>query len=113
MVDLLVWLKPGERISEKRKRVTVGVENIKDLSRDVIKSNSAGVVIPELDLELTSGTLGGIVTTAEGLVTKISEKLKLDKKSNKILHLLHGKCDHEVASEPGADGLAQKGCLWG
>ncbi|KAL9260748.1 Zinc finger protein ZPR1-like protein [Drosera capensis] len=76
-------LKPGGRISEKGKRVTVRVENIKDLSRDVIKdifsvdvsndngiylqSDSAGVVIPELDLELTSGTLGGIVTTVEDL----------------------------------------------
>ncbi|GAB2224578.1 hypothetical protein Drorol1_Dr00005340 [Drosera rotundifolia] len=69
-------LKPGGRISEKGKRVTVRVENIKDLSRDVIKSDSAGVVIPELDLELTSGTLGGIVTTVEGLVTKISENLE-------------------------------------
>ncbi|GAB2261072.1 hypothetical protein Droror1_Dr00011927 [Drosera rotundifolia] len=40
------------------------------------QSDSAGVVIPELDLELTSGTLGRIVTTVEGLVTKISENLE-------------------------------------
>jgi len=37
------------------------------------QSDTAGVKVPELDLELASGTLGGIVTTVEGLVTKISE----------------------------------------
>ena len=37
------------------------------------QSDTAGVKVPELDLELASGTLGGIVTTVEGLITKISE----------------------------------------
>nr|GMD03218.1 zinc finger protein ZPR1-like [Ipomoea batatas] len=69
-------LKPGGSISDKGKKITVLVENVKDLSRDVIKSDSAGVSIPELDLELASGTLGGVVTTVEGLVTKISESLE-------------------------------------
>jgi zinc finger protein len=33
------------------------------------------VIIPELDLELAGGTLGGMVTTVEGLVTQIRESL--------------------------------------
>lgn len=37
------------------------------------QSDTASVKIPELELELASGTLGGIVTTVEGLITKISE----------------------------------------
>lgn len=37
------------------------------------QSDTAGVRIPEIDLELSSGTLGGLVTTIEGLITKISE----------------------------------------
>lgn len=69
-------LKPGGSIPPQGKKVTIHVENVKDLSRDVIKSDTAGVKIPELDLELTSGTLGGIVTTIEGLITKISENLE-------------------------------------
>ncbi|EEF33874.1 zinc finger protein ZPR1 [Ricinus communis] len=69
-------LKPGGRIPEKGKRITLHVENIKDLSRDVIKSDTAGVKVPELELELASGTLGGVVTTVEGLITKISESLE-------------------------------------
>ena len=39
----------------------------------ICQSDTASVEIPEIDLELTSGTLGGIVTTIEGLITKISE----------------------------------------
>ncbi|CAL9041193.1 unnamed protein product [Musa banksii] len=69
-------LKAGGEIPEKGKRITVYVQNIEDLSRDVIKSDMASVKVPELDLELASGTLGGIVTTVEGLITKISENLE-------------------------------------
>ena len=29
--------------------------------------------VPELELELSAGTLGGIVTTVEGLIVKICE----------------------------------------
>nr|ABF70002.1 zinc finger (ZPR1 type) family protein [Musa acuminata] len=60
-------LKAGGEIPEKGKRITVYVQNIEDLSRDVIKSDMASVKVPELDLELASGTLGGIVTTVEDL----------------------------------------------
>lgn len=37
------------------------------------QSDTASVKVPELELELASGTLGGVVTTVEGLITKISE----------------------------------------
>ncbi|RDX78180.1 Zinc finger protein ZPR1-like protein, partial [Mucuna pruriens] len=69
-------LKPGGRIPEKGKTIILNVKNVNDLSRDVIKSDTASVKVPELDLELASGTLGGIVTTVEGLITKISESLE-------------------------------------
>lgn len=39
----------------------------------VHQSDIASVKIPEIDLELASGTLGGLVTTVEGLITNISE----------------------------------------
>ncbi|XP_014505821.1 zinc finger protein ZPR1 [Vigna radiata var. radiata] len=69
-------LKPGGRIPEKGKKITLSVKNVNDLSRDVIKSDTASVKVPELDLELASGTLGGIVTTVEGLITRIGESLE-------------------------------------
>lgn len=69
-------LKAGGRIPEKGKKISLTVRDINDLSRDVIKSDTASVKVPELDLELASGTLGGSVTTVEGLITKISESLE-------------------------------------
>ena len=38
----------------------------------LFQSDTASVKVPELDLELASGTLGGLVTTVEGLITKVS-----------------------------------------
>ncbi|KAI3948271.1 hypothetical protein MKW92_035259 [Papaver armeniacum] len=65
----------GGHVPEKGKKITVLVKNQADLSRDVIKSDHASVSVPELDLELGCGTLGGLVTTIEGLITKICENL--------------------------------------
>ncbi|XP_024540130.1 zinc finger protein ZPR1 [Selaginella moellendorffii] len=69
-------VKPGGSISAKGKKISLAVENQIDLTRDLIKSDTAGVEIPEVELELMPGTLGGLVTTVEGLVKTISEKLK-------------------------------------
>lgn len=69
-------VKAGGAIPLKGKKIIVRVENIKDLSRDVIKSDTACVEIPEVDLELASGTLGGLVTTVEGLITQINDNLQ-------------------------------------
>jgi zinc finger protein len=47
-----------------------------DLSRDVIKSDTAEVIIPELDLHITTGSLGGLITTVEGLATSVQVPLR-------------------------------------
>ncbi|MCO5572514.1 hypothetical protein L7F22_026269 [Adiantum nelumboides] len=67
-------LKPGGSIPLKGKKITVNVLSHKDLSRDLIKSDTSSVTIPELELELASGTLGGLVTTVEGLLQQISAR---------------------------------------
>ncbi|BBN05014.1 zinc finger protein [Marchantia polymorpha subsp. ruderalis] len=69
-------LKPGGSIPKKGKKITLQVKSKRDLSRDVIKSDSAMVIVPEVELELSPGTLGGLVTTVEGLICQISESLK-------------------------------------
>ena len=61
-------------LSEMHLRVT----SFDDMKRDVLKSDSAMVVIPELDLELQHGTLGGLYTTVEGLLGKIYKNLSDD-----------------------------------
>ena len=69
-------LRSGGSIPERGRTVTLSVHGRQDLDRDVIKSETADVAIPELDLELGRGTLGGRVTTVEGLVTEVRDALK-------------------------------------
>lgn len=47
-----------------------------DLSRDILKSDTAYVAIPELDLELAHGSLGSVYTTVEGCLEKIIASLR-------------------------------------
>ena len=68
-------VKPGGSMSAKGRRVTLRVEKLSDLQRDLLKSDTAGVEIPELELELVPGTLGGKYTTVEGLLLNIKDKL--------------------------------------
>ncbi|KAH7424112.1 hypothetical protein KP509_12G090400 [Ceratopteris richardii] len=69
-------LKPGGSIPAKGKKVSVKIFSAKDLCRDVIKSDTSTVSIPEVELDLAPGTLGGLVTTVEGLIQQILERLK-------------------------------------
>ncbi|EGG17372.1 ZPR1-type zinc finger-containing protein [Cavenderia fasciculata] len=69
-------IKPGGAIEPFGKRLTLRVESIEDLSRDVLKSETANAVLPELEVEITHGSLGGRFTTIEGLLKTIKEELE-------------------------------------
>ncbi len=58
-----------------RKTGAPDCEWAQDMKRDVVKSNSAGVMIPELELEIEAGSLGGLYTTVEGLLTLARDTL--------------------------------------
>lgn len=47
-----------------------------DLSRDILKSESCSMVVPELHLDIQEGTLGGRFTTLEGLLRQVYEELE-------------------------------------
>jgi len=68
-------VKSGSAISEKGKKITLKVEDEEDLSRDILKSETAGLEIPEIDLVLAHGTLGGRFTTLEGILDQVYEEL--------------------------------------
>ena len=68
-------IKSGGAISDKGKKITLRVEDEEDLSRDLLKSDTAGLEIPEIDLILQPGTLGGRFTTLEGLLNEIYNEL--------------------------------------
>lgn len=68
-------VKSGGNISERGKKITLKVEDADDLSRDILKSDTCGLSIPEIDLVLQPGTLGGRFTTVEGILEQIYEEL--------------------------------------
>jgi len=68
-------VKSGGAVSDKGKRIIVRCEDREDLSRDILKGETAGMTIPEIDLVLTHGTLGGRFTTVEGILEQIYEEL--------------------------------------
>ncbi|XP_037802193.1 zinc finger protein ZPR1-like [Penaeus monodon] len=69
-------VKSGSGIHEKGKKISLRITDPTDLARDVLKTETCTVEIPELDLYIGSGILGGKFTTLEGLVTDIREDLK-------------------------------------
>ncbi|KAF2719133.1 zf-ZPR1-domain-containing protein [Polychaeton citri CBS 116435] len=69
-------VKTGGEVPEKGRRITLQVDTIEDLSRDVLKSESAALKCPELQLSVEPGTMGGRFTTVEGLLTNIRKDLR-------------------------------------
>lgn len=68
-------VKSGAAVSEQGKRIILKVEDRDDLSRDILKSETAGLSIPEIELTLQHGTLGGRFTTLEGILDQVYEEL--------------------------------------
>ena len=69
-------VKGGGAIPRYGTKITLNVTNPDDLAREVLKSDTAGIVIPELGLELNEGGLDGVYTTIEGLIEKMRDRLK-------------------------------------
>lgn len=68
-------VKTGGAIPEKGVKITLKVTDPEDLARDILKSETCGMSVPELNLDLTPGTLGGRFTTIEGLLAQVLEEL--------------------------------------
>ncbi|KAI9373012.1 ZPR1 zinc-finger domain-containing protein [Aspergillus egyptiacus] len=69
-------VKTGGEVPEKGKRITLSVENVVDLHRDILKSDTCALYSKELEVTVQPGTLGGRFTTVEGLLTEIRDQLK-------------------------------------
>ncbi|KAJ5918522.1 nucleolar zinc-finger protein [Penicillium verhagenii] len=68
-------VRTGGEVPAKGKRITLKVENMVDLSRDILKSNTCALSSEDLEIEVQPGTLGGRFTSVEGLLTEIKEQL--------------------------------------
>ncbi len=63
-------------IADKGKKFSLLIENEEDLSRDVLKSDTARFCIPELEIDMEAGTLGGRFTTVEGLLITLRDQVR-------------------------------------
>lgn len=63
-------------IADYGKRFTLLIADEEDMSRDLLKSDSARVSLPELELDTMSGTLGGRFTTVEGILGLIKDQVR-------------------------------------
>jgi len=68
-------VKGGGGISEKATRYTLNVSKPEDYDRDIFKSETAKITIPELDFETNTGSMGSMFTTVEGVIDKLINNL--------------------------------------
>ncbi|EWC47888.1 hypothetical protein DRE_02770 [Drechslerella stenobrocha 248] len=68
-------VKTGGAVPSHGRRITLKVTDAEDLGRDILKSESCALSIPEIKLDLNPGTLGGRFTTLEGLLSQVREEL--------------------------------------
>ncbi|XP_056592398.1 zinc finger protein ZPR1 isoform X1 [Triplophysa dalaica] len=66
-------VKPGGATEELGTRITLHLTDPSDMSRDLLKSETCSVSIPELEFELGMAALGGKFTTVEGLLKDIKD----------------------------------------
>ncbi|XP_061833608.1 zinc finger protein ZPR1 [Nerophis lumbriciformis] len=66
-------VKSGGATEEKGTKISLRISAASDMTRDLLKSETCNVLIPELELELGMGAVCGKFTTLEGLLTDIRD----------------------------------------
>ncbi|XP_072379003.1 zinc finger protein ZPR1 [Diabrotica undecimpunctata] len=68
-------VKSGSGIEPRGLKIEVDVKSKEDFSRDLLKSETCSLGIPQLDLEVGPHALGGRFTTVEGIILAIKDQL--------------------------------------
>jgi len=68
-------IKSGGGVEPYGIKLSLRMTDSSDLNRDVLKSETCYIMIPEFDFEMRSGTIGGKFTTVEGLLVSIKDEL--------------------------------------
>merc|ERR1712106_122497 len=69
-------VKAGGGIEPLGKKITLKVTDPTDMSRDVLKSETCSIAIPELEFEMGGQALGGRFTTLEGLLNNVLDSVE-------------------------------------
>lgn len=66
-------VKSGGATEEQGTKIILHITDASDMTRDVLKSETCAVLIPELEFELGMAALGGKFTTIEGLLKDVKD----------------------------------------
>ncbi|KAI6189975.1 hypothetical protein M3Y97_00066700 [Aphelenchoides bicaudatus] len=69
-------VKPGGAFQDYGCKLQLKIREELDLSRDVLKSDTCYMMIPDLEIEIGPGALSGRFTTVEGLLLATKDQLK-------------------------------------
>lgn len=119
-------VKSGGATEELGTKITLHVTDASDMTRDVLKSETCAVLIPELEFELGMAALGGKFTTLEGLLkdikgltvdrnpfisgdSSVSDKVqKLNEFGAKLEKIIAGEMDvHIILDDPAGNSYLQ------
>nr|XP_019952377.1 PREDICTED: zinc finger protein ZPR1 [Paralichthys olivaceus] len=119
-------VKSGGATEEQGTKITLHITDPSDMTRDLLKSETCYVLIPELEFELGMAALGGKFTTLEGLLKDIKDLIvsknpficgdsvasdrmhKLAEFGEKIEEVISGKMDvHLVLDDPAGNSYLQ------
>ncbi|KAF5921195.1 hypothetical protein HPG69_018595 [Diceros bicornis minor] len=123
--DLRNEVKSGGAVEPLGTRITLHITDLSDMTRDLLKSETCSVEIPELEFELGMAVLGGKFTTLEGLLKDIRELVtknpftlgdssnpgqteKLQEFSQKLDQILEGNMKvHFIMNDPAGNSYLQ------
>ncbi|XP_076876607.1 zinc finger protein ZPR1 [Brachyhypopomus gauderio] len=119
-------VKSGGATEELGTRISLHLTEPSDMSRDLLKSETCSVLIPELEFELGMAALGGKFTTLEGLLKDIKDLIvtknpficgdssttdtaeKLEAFGKKIDKIMAGEMDvHIILDDPAGNSYLQ------
>uniref|UniRef100_A0A8I6GME8 Zinc finger protein ZPR1 n=1 Tax=Rattus norvegicus TaxID=10116 RepID=A0A8I6GME8_RAT len=118
-------VKSGGAVEPLGTRITLHITDPSDMTRDLLKSETCSVEIPELEFELGMAVLGGKFTTLEGLLKDIRELVtknpftlgdssnpdqseKLQEFSQKLGQIIEGKMKaHFIMNDPAGNSYLQ------
>ncbi|XP_075765901.1 zinc finger protein ZPR1 [Pelodiscus sinensis] len=118
-------VKSGGAIEPLGTRITLRVTDPSDMTRDILKSETCSVEIPELEFELGMGALGGKFTTLEGLLKDIRDLVtknpftlgdsstpsrveKLQEFGRKVYQIMEGHMEaHFILDDPAGNSYLQ------
>ncbi|XP_055845482.1 zinc finger protein ZPR1 [Episyrphus balteatus] len=69
-------VKSGGGIEDQGIRIVLKIDNVEDLSRDVLKSETCQLEIPEIECQVGASALGGRFTTVEGIFAAMKSQLE-------------------------------------